>query len=573
MQRISVVVTASLLLGCVGDIDGPDPGEDAPAVSPTVPGAMTGSASAPAAVAACGPGAAAQVPPARVVRLTRAELANTLADLLGAAAPAALDIENDALVLGYSTGDGRSVSAPYADALRRIAASSAAAFRPQLASGCAASDAAARACVDGFIRDFGKRAFRRPVTDREAGALLAVYDRGADTAATTATGDRLRAGVEWAVRAMMQAPSFVYRTELGDAAARDGATARLGPYEIATLLSYAVMASPPDAELLDAAARGELARTDTLGVQVRRLMAARPERFKERVRRFVAEWLAIDFDSPEWNKSPAVYKAYSTQLRDAFRDELGMSVGDWVSSGASLPRLLTSPDVFVNRASAPIYGLVSTSTSPQRATVDGGRRTGILTQGAFLGTHGHVDASAPIPRGLLIRESLFCIPRPQVPADVPPLPAARPGEARTTRQRFESHIQASGGACVACHAQFNPMGYPFESYDGIGAYRTQENGVAVDTSGAIVGTPHSDREVANASELARALAASADVHECFARQLFRDSTGRGETDYDQCGLSRATRRFTDDALDVRELLVAILTADTYLQRRVSKEQP
>lgn len=99
-------------------------------------------------------------------------------------------------MLGYSTGDTRTVGATYADGLRNVADTGAAAFRAQLATTCNASDAAARTCADAFIRDFGRRAFRRPLRDREVTLLLEVYDKSRELGATMAVAERLRAGLD-----------------------------------------------------------------------------------------------------------------------------------------------------------------------------------------------------------------------------------------------------------------------------------------------------------------------------------------------------------------------------------------
>jgi hypothetical protein len=141
-------------------------------------------------------------------------------------------------------------------------------------------------------------------------------------------------------------------------------------------------------------------------------------------------------------------------------------------------------------------------------------------------------------------------------------------KAQTTRQRFAAHTSAP--FCSGCHGAFDPMGNAFESYDGIGRYRTTENGVAIDSSGAIVGTTSSDGPVADAVGLTRALAASPDVYECFARQVFRFDLGRRETDADDCAIKQQTKVFVDNGLDMRELLIAIATSPAFAVRSVPK---
>lgn len=583
VQRLMPSATL-LVAGCVGEIvggGGGRGGDPAPggsprsdtargSISPGESGGQTGGSSA--RPAACAPGPAA--PPARLRRLTRLDLQHTLADLAGVA-PTVVDIEDDAPALGFSTGDGRAVSAAYADSLRRIADIAAAEVRrtAPFPASCLANEPAGRACAEKFTRDFGKLAYRRPLTGGEVASLLAVYDAGRETGAPGNSAGRFGAGIEWVARALLQSPSFIYLTETGAPAAAGSAT-RVTPYELASAVAYLVTASPPDAALLAAADAGTLQAPEDVAAHVRRLARAHPDRFKAQVRRFATEWLAIDFHEPAWNKKTSIYPLFSEALKEAFRQETALYLDDWATTDPTLPRLLTSHESFVNRWSAAVYGRRDvTAAMSQRTALDPRERAGLLTQGSFLGTHAHVDASAPILRGLAIARSFFCRVPPNPPPDVAPLPPVAPRETRTTRARVANHIEAGGPACKGCHDTFNPMGYAFEAYDGIGAYRTQENGVPVDGSGAIVGTPRSDRIVTGAVDLAAALARSPDVHECFARQVFRYGLGRGEGAFDECSLEGAARTFAAKNLDFVELLAAIAASDSFSMRTSPKEGP
>jgi hypothetical protein len=516
-------------------------------------------------------GAGTQAPPAaaRIRRLTRFEIQNTIAELLGTSvAPLASGLESDSQALGYSTGAERGVSPAYVDALKTMAEAASTQFRktitpPAFAADCFASEAGARLCADKFVRDFARRAFRRPLDEREVTALMAVYDAGRDTGVDADVGDRFRSGLDYTVRGVLQAPHFIFRTELGPMATAAGPT-RLTPFELASALAYGAIASPPDAMLLAAAEMNQLATPDQIGAQVRRLITSRPDRFKLLVGRFVLEWLSIDYDKPTWNKDTKIYPMFRPTLKSAFAQETQTFLDDWVDTGSALPALLTSSNGFVSSVNAPVYGLTSTATTFQKTVLDPGQRAGILTQPSFLGSTSHVDGSSPIFRGLAIMSRLLCNTPPPVPAVVPPLPPVDKTASKTTRQRFEQHTQAA--FCAGCHSTFDPMGFAFENYDAIGAWRTQENGVPVDASGAIVGTATSDGPVANGVQLAKGLAVSTDVHACFARQVFRFEVGRTETDADQCAIQQYTRAFTDKSLDLRELMVAIATSPAYAAR-------
>src|SRR5262249_44505307 len=148
----------------------------------------------------------------------------------------------------------------------------------QLGSNCAISDANARACATTFISTYAQKAFRRPLAQGEIDGLLAVYDAGRETGIDHDVVDRLKSGIEYTLRAILQSPHFVYRTELGDQANAVDGVASLTPYEVASSLSYLLMASPPDSVLLAAAASGELSSPEAIEAQARRLLIAKPER-------------------------------------------------------------------------------------------------------------------------------------------------------------------------------------------------------------------------------------------------------------------------------------------------------
>lgn len=514
---------------------------------------------------------------ARIRRLNKLELRNTVADLISDPAAALTnELESDPRTMGFSTGDERGITSGYVDALKRVAEGISSEFRkgvaqPRFAASCFANDAGARTCADKFVRDFVRRAFRRPLEDSEVAGFLAVYDAGRDTGTDGNVTERFKAGLDYVVRTVMQSPHFVFRTELGAVSAQPGATTPLTPFEVASALSYGIIASPPDAPLLDAAAAGELASRDQIIAQARRLIMQRPERFQPQIRSFVLEWLRIDYDKPDWNKDTTAYPRFSAALKDAFAQETAMYLDGWLNSGASFTALMIGTDGFVNNLNGPIYGrgAAGTSATFTKVPLDATQRAGILTQPSFLGSYAHPDGTSPVLRGLAILSQFLCGTPPPVPAMVPPLPPVDKTVIKTSRQRFEKHTSAA--FCKSCHETFDPMGFVFENYDAVGAFRTEENGVPVDSTGAIVGTAASDQPIATAVAMAKALAASPDVYECFTRQAFRFEVGRQELPGDQCAVRQHTRAFTDSGLDLRELLISIVASPAFGNRIIPQK--
>ncbi len=581
-MRQTLGALALLVLGCTAKIGG-NAGSNGPGGLGEPGAGLSGGASggtangtAGATSADCKAAQTARpVMAARIRRLTRLELENTFADLLGEAARTlAHDVEADTFAIGYSTGDERGVSSNYVDALKGVAERAAAtlATAPEsqaLGASCNADASGAKACAKTFLETFGARALRRPLSQDETDGLLVVYEAGRLTAAAGDQKAALSAGLSYATRALLQSSDFIFRTELGQPGAALGNVA-LTPFEAAAALSYALTASPPDAELTRNAASGALATADQLSAQGRRLLEAYPERFARQAERFVREWMTIDVASPAWSKDSKLYPTANGTFKAALDKETELFLRDWAKT-PSFKDLLQSPRSFVSKDNASVYGLSMTSTDFVPVMLDPAQRAGILTSPSYLGSRAHTDASSPVLRGIAVMKKFLCLEPPPVPAMIPPLPPADNSDAKTTRQRFARHTALA--FCSACHQAFDPMGNAFEHYDAIGAYREQENGVAIDSSGALVGTQASDAPVANAVELSKLLAASPDVHACFVRQAYRFTVGRREAEADSCALADYTAAFGEKNLDLRELMLALVTSKESLERVASQPDP
>jgi hypothetical protein len=121
---------------------------------------------------------------ARIRRLTRLEFQNTLSDLWGEQTGALAGfLEQDATSTKYATGADRGVSSNYVSDLNRIAELASAELDQAsemlaISKECSLDAASASACATTFIRTFGARAWRRPLTDAEVEELLSVYQAG-----------------------------------------------------------------------------------------------------------------------------------------------------------------------------------------------------------------------------------------------------------------------------------------------------------------------------------------------------------------------------------------------------------
>lgn len=518
----------------------------------------------------------------RVRRLTRLELENTLNDLLGEEASAlAKSLEPDNGATKFSTAADRGVSTSYVSDLNRLAQLAASHLEQAreshgVSDACTSDEASATACASAFIRAFAGRAWRRPVTDEEVTELLVVYQAGLGTTPDAEPRARLDAGLDNVVRAVLQAPSFVFRTELGDPSAPDGG-GPLTPFEAVAALSYGLTASPPDDELQLWAAQGEPVTTEAVMAQGRRLLKAHPQRYARQAEVFVREWLSIDLASPAWRKDLTLYPRATPELKAALDRETTLFLQQW-AGGSSFVDLLTMPRGYVSRSNAWMYGVADDSPlfidgAPEFSAIDLDPRTraGVLTLPAFLGSLAHESASSPVLRGVAVMRKLLCLQPPPVPAMIPPLPPADTSATPTTRARYEQHTSVA--YCKSCHQAFDPMGYTFEHYDAIGAYRDLENGVPIDSTGALLDGESSVAEVADAVALASLLASSAHVHDCFVRQAYRFTSGQKESAADADALSAEAKAFEAHDLNVAELMLSLVANLASAPRSPSRVEP
>jgi hypothetical protein len=409
-------------------------------------------------------------------------------------------------------------------------------------------------CAGMFISTFGPKVYRRPLSTAETNTLTTLYNTGRTTLALDFNG-----AIDLLLEAMLQAPGFLYHWEMDPGPAiRDGAVVQLGNYQIANRLSYFLWGTMPDSALFTAAASGQLATADGVQTQVTRMLAdAKAQAF---VADFIDDWLDVNVISSR-PKDPMLYAMWNQDLATAMENEF-RSFGTTAVLGTGLfADLMTGTKSSANQALATVYGVSGvTGTTAKPITFDSTQRGGILTLAAFLTVNGATDGSSPVRRGHAIFTRLLCGVVPDPPANVPPPQPPTPG--LTTRQRFEMHDM---NACTgSCHSTMDPIGFGFEHYDGIGQWRTTDQSLPVDSTGAIMldGTLQT---FPDAIALAKLLAASPQAQACFTRQLARYALNRWDTAADAASIQSAATTF-QASLNVRDAIAGIATSRTFRYR-------
>ena len=511
-------------------------------------------------------GAPASVAASPLRRLTRFEYNATVRDLLGDTThPAdAFPIEevrsgfdNNAAALGVSPAQTEA----YMNAAESLAGK--AMLSPSTILPCDAAkladSAAEDACATQFIASFGKRAYRRPLSDEDTTRLLAVFHAGR-------TAADFNTGIRYVIETMLQSPQFLYRIELAlPAASPTDTLAPLDGYEMATRLSYLLWSSMPDDALFAAADADQLQTPEQIKAQVIRMLA--DPRAHEAVGHFDEQWLQLG-KMATINKDPKTFPAFSPSLIPLMQEEARQFVDHvvWGDGGpGDLHELFTASYTYVNAPLAQYYGVSGASGDDfVRVDLDPSHRAGLLTLGGVLTMLAHADQTSPVHRGKFVREQILCGLMPPPPPNVPKLPAVDPN--LTTRERLSQH--STDPACHSCHRLMDPIGFGFEKFDGAGLFRETENGQPIDDSGTI-----EDSDVPGTfygvQQLGEALSHSAFAQKCVVTSWFHYAYARLEAPDDQCTIKTLQKRFADGGYKFQDLLVALTETDAFRYRRVA----
>jgi mono/diheme cytochrome c family protein len=373
------------------------------------------------------------------------------------------------------------------------------------------------ACARRTLSALAHRAWRRNLSPAETDGLMSFYQTGRKAG-------NFDSGVEFALRRILAAPSFVYRAELEPDALKPGETYRIGDFELASRLSFFLWSSIPDDTLLDLAAQNKLHQPEILAREVRRMIA--DPRAGALVSNFAGQWLELR-NLQGIQPDPEKFPDFDDNLRRAFRQETELFFESIVKDDRPVPDLMTADYTFVNERLARHYGIPGVfGTDFRRVQVADENRRGLLGKGAVLMVTSHANATSPVLRGKWVLENILGSPVPPPPPDVPALKEAEPGAIpQTMREQMEQH--RANPVCAGCHKTTDPIGFALENFNEIGGWRTtNEGGVPLNTAVVLAdGT-----KVEGARDLRMALTKNPEIFvETFAEKLLIYALGRGVT--------------------------------------------
>lgn len=331
------------------------------------------------------------------------------------------------------------------------------------------------------LHHFAQRAWRRPLSDEEKQKLDVLY---ADS--RTKDLDRESAAREVLVRVLVS-PHFLFKAETlpqQPVPGKSDGDVPLGPYELASRLSYFLWSSLPDGELQKKAADGSLLKPEVLREQAKRML--HDAKAAALAREFAGQWLKFNGFDAHNGVDQAKYPEFTAELRADMQREVEEFFIRLVREDRPVRDIIGGDYTYLNERLANHYGVPGVSGGDFREVKVGAHhRGGLLGMGAILTKTSRPNRTSPVVRGDYLYQVVLGFSSPPPPPNVPKLPdsAVKPA---SLREALMQHRTDS--ACAVCHERIDPLGFALESYDPIGRFRpADESDGAIDDTGEMPG--------------------------------------------------------------------------------------
>jgi hypothetical protein len=406
------------------------------------------------------------------------------------------------------------------------------------------------ACAKTILMTLSRRAYRRPVTDRDIAAPLRFFRESRST-------EPFDSAIEMALRAVLVSPEFLFRVEQDPEGVPAQTAYRIPDLQLATRLSFFLWSSIPDDELLSAAANNTLHTPAVLNTQVKRMLA--DPRSRALIDNFAAQWLHLrnlDSVTPDMRGFPD----FDDNLRQAFRRETELFFDSVLREDRSVLTLLKADYTYLNERLAKHYGIPNIYGGQYRRVALGQDRLrgGLLRQGSILTVTSYATRTSPVIRGKWILDNILGIPPPPPPPNVPALKEnGSIGKTLTLRERLAEHRK--NPACFGCHQLMDPIGFSMENYDAVGRWRQSD-----DIAG---GLPDGSKFDGIAGLEASLLQRPELFATTFTEKLLSYSLGRGIEAYDAASVRKIVRNAQTSDYRISSFILGIVASEPFQQRR------
>ena len=361
---------------------------------------------------------------------------------------------------------------------------------------------------------------------------------------------------------VLVSPDFLFRIELDPAGLANGIAYPVSEHELASRLSYFLWNTMPDEELMGMANQGQLRRN--LEVQVRRMLRARQS--ESFFQSFSEQWLTLrklDLASPD----PDMFPTFNKDLRQSMIKESTLFFETIAREDRSILELLQADFVIVNEPLATLYGMAGVKGKAFVRVEAPPHRGGVLTMASVLTLNSNATRTSPVKRGKFILEEILNMPPPPPPANVPPLEEDKQLTG-TLRQIMVQHRE--NPLCASCHQKMDPMGFAFENFDAIGAWRDKDTaGFAIDASGVLP----DGGSFAGADGLKKILQANKGLFlRCVTEKMLTYALGRGLEYYDRCAVDKIMDAMEKNNHRFSTLVLEIIKSGPFQMRTATGEK-
>jgi len=408
-----------------------------------------------------------------------------------------------------------------------------------------------------IIRAFARRAYRRPTRPEQIEQLMRFYKFGREA------NENFQTSIKLALQAVLVSPNFLFRGEAQSDPNNAASVHAIDNFALASRLSYFLWSSMPDDALLAEAERGTLAKN--IEAQTKRML--QDPKAVALVDNFAGQWLQIR-NLSQVAPDPKKYPQFDEDLRRAMEKETELFFENVVRQDRSVLDFIDADYTFVNGRLARHYGIKGiTGDQFRRVSLKGTPRGGILTHASILTITSNPTRTSPVKRGKWVLENLLGTPPPPPPPDVPELKDEK-ALAGTLRQRMEQH--RANPNCAICHQRMDPIGFGFENFDGIGAWREKDGEAVIDPSGELV-TGESFHGPAELRNILHAQKRQEFVR-CLCEKILTYALGRGLEFYDRCAVDQITKDLAKKDYRFSQLITAVVKSAPFQLRRGEQDK-
>ena len=414
-------------------------------------------------------------------------------------------------------------------------------------------------CPKKILNHLVSRAYRRPATASEIKQLNALVQLA------MGEGAPLERGIQLALQTVLVSPYFLFRLELDSQEKETRLTRPIGPYELASRLSYFLWSSLPDEELFRLASESRLNEPVVLRKQIERML--KDPKSIALVENFAGQWLQLrnlESVSPD----PDQFPAFDNDLRKSMRQETEAFFTTIMRENRNILEFLESSYSFLNERLARHYGITNIKGNHlRRVPLLGNQRGGLITQASILTVSSYPTRTSPVLRGKWLLENILGSPPPPPPS-VETLDENGSKTFKTLRERLENH--RNQGTCATCHQKMDALGFGLENFDAIGAWRTQDGESPIDSSGELPGGrffqgPQQLKSILLKTER------NAFVR-CLTEKMLTFALGRGLEIYDKPVINQICKKLEEENYKFSELVLAIVKSLPFQRRAIPGEK-